>query len=155
MVHSDLQFEITPYESAGSIRFGMTSDEVRAQLQINGGAPQEKQPVLCDTFEELGMRVHYRLPGAVEAIEFRSPARPVLEGRQLLLQRYGDLESWLRALDPGVKLDHSGLTSDRLGIRLYASSARNNPDAPVEVVTVFERAYYTRYIASILPPPSR
>ncbi len=154
MACPDLHFDITPYESAGSIRFGMTSEQVRAHLQTNGGA-HTRYSELCDTFDELGMRVHYRLPGAVEAIEFRSPARPVLDGRPLLQQRYGDLEPWLRSLDPSVKLDHSGLTSDRFGIRLYASSARNNPDAPVEVVTVFERAYYTRYIASILPPPPR
>jgi len=153
MTDPALKFEIKPYESAGSIRFGMTSDDVRALLQA--GRVHESRPVLCDTFETLGMRIHYRLPDSVEAIEFRAPACPVFDGRTLLQQRYGDVEPWLRSMDPGVKLDHSGLTSDRFGIRLYASSARNNPDARVEVVTVFERAYYTRYIASILPPPPR
>lgn len=149
MNRSALQFEIKPYESAGSIRFGMTCGEVRAQLHCTAHAGPA---ALCDTFEELGVRIHYRVPDAVEAIEFRLPACPVYDGHLLLQQRYGDLEPWLRALDPEAKLDHSGLTSNLLGLRLYASSARNNPDAPVEVVTVFERAYYTRYIASILPP---
>jgi hypothetical protein len=153
MTRSALQFEIKPYESAGSIRFGMTSSEVRALLQAGGA--QGSLPPLCDTFEHLGMRIHYRLPDAVEAVEFRAPACPVFDGRQLLHQRYGDIEPWLRSLDSGAKLDHSGLTSDLLGIRLYASSASRNPDARIEVVTVFERAYYTRYIASILPPPPR
>jgi hypothetical protein len=153
MPRSVLQFDIKPYESAGSIRFGMTAGEVRAVLQSSGS--HDRYSTLCDRFEELGMRVHYRLPDVVEAIEFRLPACPVFDGRRLLLQRYGDMEPWLRSLDPGVKLDHSGLTSDRFGMRLYASSARNNPDAPVEVVTVFEQAYYQRYIASILPPPPR
>jgi hypothetical protein len=144
-------FEISPYEAGGAIRFGMTASQVYDALRSQPAPRPNGSP--ADTFEHLGIRVYYRLPDTVEAIEFKAPALPTLQGRRLLRQRYGDLESWIRSLDPAVKLEHSGLTSDRLGLRLFASSARHNPDAPVESVTVFERDYYRRYIASILPPP--
>lgn len=151
MSTSALAFGIKPYDSVGPISFGATSAQVRAELAPH--APVREPTACCDRFPTLGIRVHYAADNAVEAIEFRGPARPTLEGRPLLRERYGVLEAWLVSLDAGVKLEHSGLASLQLGIRLYAASARRTPDAPVEVVTVFGKDYCRRYIASIPPPP--
>lgn len=153
MAQHEGSFEIMPYQAGGAIRFGMTSSQVRQVLHTDPRPRPPASPAGADNFDQLGIRVYYRLPDSVEAIEFNSPACPTLHGRPLLRQRYGDLESWIQSMDPGTKLEHSGLTSNALGIRLYASSARRNPDAPVESVTVFEKDYYRRYIESILPPP--
>lgn len=147
------QFEITPCEAAGAVRFGMLAAQVREQLGSTTTSPNRELPY--DLFRNLGIRVHYGPSAGVEAIEFLGPAFPTLHGRRLLRQRYGELEHWIRTLDPNVKLEHSGLTSNLLGVRLYATSARNNPDAPVEVVTVFDKDYYRRYMESIVPPPPR
>jgi hypothetical protein len=106
-----------------------------------------------DEFRTLGIRVHYSSAGLAEAFEFRGPARPMLEGRNLLGQRYAELEDWLRSVDGGLKLEHSGLSCMMLGIRLYAASARRIREVPIEVVTVFGRDYRRRYMESLMPPP--
>jgi hypothetical protein len=48
----------------------------------------------------------------------------------------------LGILDPGLEEDGSGLTSDRLGVGLYAPMAAGDPRRPAEGVIVFERDYY-------------
>ena len=96
----------------------------------------------------------HSLMSPAEAVELRGPARPTLDGRQLLGHPHGPLETWFSSLDPAVKLEHSGLTSMGIGIRLYAASARRLPNTPVEVVTAFDRDYCRQYIASIVPPPA-
>lgn len=148
MTTSAIEFEIRPYESAGPIAFGMAMDQVRAML-----APH---PVIrdrsSDEFRTLGIRVHYSSAGTTEAFEFRAPARPTLDGHNLLGQSYGELEQWLASVDGGLKLEHSGLSCMMLGIRLYAASARRIREVPIEVVTVFGRDYRRRYMESMIPP---
>jgi len=124
---------------------------VRAELISQAGARAPSLP--RDTFGDLGIRVHYGPRDRAEAFEFRGPISPTFEGRPLLRQRFGDLEAWLLSLDPGAKLEHSGLTSIQFGIRVYAASARRHPGAPVEVVTVFGADYARRFLLSIVPPP--
>ncbi len=153
MKHAIIDFEVDPNRSAGPLRFGMTAAQVRAQLGSQAGAGEPSTP--RDTFGDLGIRVHYGPHDLAEAFEFRGPASPTFQGRPLLRQRFADLEAWLLSIDPGLKLEHSGLTSLRFGIRLYAASARKSPSFPVESVTVFAPEYGRRYIASILPPPPR
>ena len=131
----------------------MPASQVRQELnsrvmRVNASAAG----LPCDAFQDLGIRVHYRHPDAVEAVEFGGPACPTFEGRPLLRKRYCEIEPWIQSLDPGVKLEHSGLTSNKFGFGIYAPSARKNGDAPVEVVTVFERDYYRRYMETIRPP---
>lgn len=145
-----LELNIEPYEAVGSIRFGMTASQVRGELAEHRVEREPNTP--CDRFEDVGIRVYYAADGTTEAVELRPPARPLLDGRALLGTPYRPLEAWLSTLDGAVKLEHSGLTSMAFGIRLYAASAKRLPDSPVEVVTVFARAYYQKYIASILPP---
>jgi hypothetical protein len=154
MIPVALPLEVIPYESVGSIRFGMSSLEVRAQLHEYEVAGEKAGAI--DDFFDLGIRVHYGVHGGVEAVELSKPAQPLFEGKPLLGVPYRPLEAWFGTIDAvGVKLEHSGLTSPELGIRLYAPSAKRLPDTPVEVVTVFGREFYKDYIASIMPAAMR
>ena len=123
---------------------------IRTELEGSHVTREPNTP--CDHFEDIGIRVFYAVDGSTEAIELRPPARPVLEGQALLGTPYRPLEAWFAPSIQPIKLEHSGLTSMALGVRLYAASAKRLPDSPVEIVTIFARAYYHRYIASILPP---
>ncbi|MCU0690864.1 MAG: hypothetical protein MUF54_05620 [Polyangiaceae bacterium] len=146
-----LSLEITPYEAVGSLRFGMTAPQIVSELAPHRST--REGACVCARFEDLGVRVYYGRNGGLEAVELRAPAQPTLSQQPLLGQTYRSLEAWLGSVEPNLKLEHSGLTSIELGIRLYAASARRFPDTPVEVVTVFARDYYRQYIASITPPP--
>jgi len=146
MKRSFVAFEVVPNESAGPIRFGMVPQQVEHRL--GAGAPTLPR----DTFPSLGLRVHYGPESKAEAFEFTGPASPVFLHQELLRRRVGDLEAWLASVDPGVRLDHSGVTSLRFGLRLYAASARRHPHAIVESVTVFAPEYGRRYILSVVPP---
>lgn len=149
MTTSAIEFEIRPYEAAGPIAFGMTAEQVRTQLASHGVVHDR----MYDEFRALGIRVHYSSSGTAEAFEFRGPARPTLDGHNLLGQSYSELEDWLRSIDGGLKLEHSGLSCMMLGVRLYAASARRIREVPIEVVTVFGRDYRRRYMESLMPPP--
>ncbi len=146
MRQSIIAFEVLPNESAGPLRFGMTPEQVERRL--GAGAPT----LPMDTFPPLGLRVHYGPDSMAEAFEFTGPASPIFLGQELLRRRIGDLEAWLASIDPGIKLDHSGVTSLRFGLRLYAASARRHPGASVESVTVFAPKYGGRYLVSVVPP---
>jgi hypothetical protein len=146
MRHCIVAFEVLPNESAGPLRFRMTQEQVERRL--GAGAPTLPR----DTFTRLGLRVHYGPDSLAEAFAFTGPASPVFLGQDLLRRRIGDLEAWLASIDPGIKLDHSGVTSLRFGLRIYAASARRHPHAVVESVTVFAPEHGRRYMVSVMPP---
>jgi hypothetical protein len=138
-----MQFEITPYVGVGPITFGLTRVEVRRRL----AAPVEsfmKTPTSAapaDTFDTLGIHVHYDSDDRCEAVELWS-SRPTFRGQPLLGQPFAEIERWLRTIDPDVRSDSSGLTSLTFGFGLYAPSALHDPQSPVEGVIVFRPGYY-------------
>ena len=142
-----MEFEITPYVGVGPITFGMTRAEVRRRI----AAPVEpflKTPdsaVPTDAFDPMGIHVHYDSENQCEAVEFGLLSTiPTFRDQPLLGQRFARIERWLRAIDPDVRSDSSGLTSRTFGFGLYAPSASDDPQSPVEGVIVFRRGYYDR-----------
>jgi hypothetical protein len=140
-----ISYEIEPYVGVGRINFGDTPEQVRAAIGMNADSFVKGESAYpTDAFDHAGIHVHYRSPGISEAIEMWGPAKPSFEGRKLLGLPYRQLRDWITRLDADVELHDTGLTSQKFGFGLYASSAEKEPDSPVEGVIVFERGYYDR-----------
>ena len=141
---TEMDLIIRPYESIGSVKFGMTVEEVRAILggrfQYFMKSPSSAMPT--DAFEEKGIHVYYKEPGLCEAVEVTSPASPVFKGRPLIGRPFDELRNWFEEMDEEIMVDESGLTSLALGIGLYSPYASDSPQEPVEAVIVFEKGYY-------------
>jgi hypothetical protein len=140
-----MEFVIAPYVGVGPIKFGLTREEVRQRL----GAPVEsfmKAPFSAapaDAFDTLGIHVHYGSDERCQAVEFyRSLTGPTFRGQPLFGKRFGEIERWLRTIDPDVRSDSSGLTSLAFGFGLYAPSALNDPQSEVSGAIAFRRGYY-------------
>jgi hypothetical protein len=142
---SHMELEIAPHVGVGPITFGMTRAEVRRQVAAPATTfvkgPDNAVPT--DAFDSLGIHVHYDSEDRCEAVEFGgSSAIPTFRDEPLLGQPVGRMERWLRAIDPEVRSDRSGLTSLTFGFGFYAPRAFDEPGSPVEGVIVFRRGYY-------------
>jgi hypothetical protein len=140
-----MQLAIMPYESAGPIRFGMAREAVRKTVGLPYStfrkSPESK--TTSDAFDDEGIYIYYRESETVEAVEMALPARPTLEGVELLGRPYRDVSAFIKSLDSGTQEDDAGLTSFALGIGLYAPSAAKEPVEPVESVIAFDKDYYS------------
>jgi hypothetical protein len=138
------EMQITPYEGIGPVRLGMSRADVRAALAIPfrefKRTPEADMP--ADAFPTIGVYVSYKPPGVCAAVEVASPAEPVMLGKRLIGQPFGEVLEWLNSLDQQVNVDETGLTSLRFGVGLYVPALKNGRAAPVEAVIVFERGYY-------------
>jgi len=140
-----MEFEVFPYAGVGPIEFGMVRADVRQRLaappESFTKAPGSASPT--DAFDTLGIHVHYDSDDRCEAVEFgRRLVAPTFRGQPLLGRAWAEIERWLRAIDPYLASDSTGLTSLTFGFGLYAPSARDSPHSEVEGVIVFRRGYY-------------
>ena len=137
-------FHIIPNVGAGQIRFGMVQSEVR---KVVGKQPTPFKKAadsahITDAFRGEGLHVFYKESGGCEAVEFASPAAPLLDGQELIGLPYRQAERLLRRLDALATEDENGLSSRLLGVALYAPSHGKDVNAEVEGVFVFEPGYY-------------
>lgn len=147
-----MTYDIQPYIGVGSIRFGMTRDEVRAAVDaevrefrrgVQGGDPD-------DLFPTLGFFAYYGTSGTCGAVEFSRLASPTLNGQTFFERPYNEVRQWLRTLDPAVQETTDGLRSDYLGIVVSAPGASELSDEELaeyaedipEAVLVFASGYY-------------
>lgn len=139
-----MELDILPHVGVGSLRFGMTVDDVRRNVPapavpfLKGPAPGHP----TDAFDPLGLHVFYRGSGTCEAIEMGPPANPTLRGQPLVGVAFSAVEQFLRGLDGQAAVDESGLTSTALGVAIYCPGHDENAGLPVEGVLVFQRGYY-------------
>lgn len=136
--------DVRPYDGYGPLRFGMTAAEVSASLGRDPDrrflkTPRSQFPT--EAFHALGLHVHYGGQGA-EAFEMGPPAEPALDRIALLGRPFRDVRADLSARDDAMAEDEEGLTSQALGIGLYAPTLPDDPAAPVDGVIVFARGYY-------------
>lgn len=138
-----MSYEIEPYVGVGTIRLGMTREDIRmlnlAERELAMRRGREKPG---DYFPTLGLFVDYRAPGACEFVEFFGPLSPTFQDQSFLGQPYRLVRAWFESHDPNCETDGAGLISKRFGIALYAGSAEKQPDEPVEAVAIFEEGYY-------------
>lgn len=146
-----VEYPIDPYVGVGPIRLGMTVDEVRAA--VGGVAHQfhkgSKAKWDTDAFDDLGLHVHYRDPGVCEAVELWGATMPTWNGRPLLSRPFQEVHDLLKAYDPALQVEVTGLTSLVLGIGIYVESLvmdwvtdTQDWEQDTEGVMVFERGYY-------------
>ena len=142
-----MKFEIQSYKGAGPVRFGMTTTEVREALGpgfetgIRGEAVEGEHP--HDYYRKLGCFVYYDASGKVEAIEF-GRSKPTLEGENLLGLSFKELFELITGLDPDVKYEGEGFTSEKLGVGCYAPGGEDEPEEPAQSIIVFRRGYYDK-----------
>jgi len=139
-----MEFEIYPYLGVGSIRFGMSPQDVRRVI----GEPYSsflKSPdslLPTDSFDGEGVHVYYKAPGQVEAIEMAHPSAVVWQGTNLIGQKFEDVRRWIELVDPEAVIDDSGLTSYKLGFGVFAPGSGKDPSLRVESVIIFREGYY-------------
>jgi hypothetical protein len=139
-----MNYVIDPLRGVGAIKFGMTPEEVRSRMRSDFESfkrtPQVSFP--SDYFPTEGTFFYYDASGSLEAIEFAPPARPTVNGLDLFSLTFGQAVAKLAVLDDSVKEDVDGAIAHRLGVSLWAPSAKHDRNAPVESVLAFRRGYY-------------
>lgn len=137
-----MNFEIIPNLGAGSILLGMKEQEIH---RILGNQFEKVKKSMSDGFETDMYEwcfIYYKKPGVCQAIEFFEPAVPILNGEKLFGRPYSEVKEIFLKLDDQVQLDEDGLTSNKLGIGIYAPSAECNIEEHIEGVIIFEKGYY-------------
>jgi hypothetical protein len=147
-----MDLTIIPYESVGSIKFGMSRLEVRQTLGAFVEQPDEpylpegitqEDVDFVDAFKELGVEVIYerKFPHVCIAISMYEPAAPIFNGRNLLEEPIEDSKEWLEAMDGEVEIIIEGVISYRFGIFLQSSYYDECKSDPPNLVGAFIRGY--------------
>lgn len=135
---------VNPGVGVSGIRFGSTRDQVRQSLGVPTRSfkrtAESSSP--CDEYSGGGLFVYYTKDDIVEAVEFFEPARVQLKNLDLLGTPFGRLVKALSAADPSLSVETDGLTSNALGIALYAPSAADDISARPESALVFAKGYF-------------
>jgi hypothetical protein len=140
-----MDFEVFPKMGVGSLKFGMTMDDVRKAMDLPFKSISKTDTgVPTDSFLENSVHVFYKQPGTCEAIEIFAPLRVLLHGVNLLGEPYDKVKSFLARLDAQLDEDNAGLISRELGVSIYAPWHSQRPNSPTESVIAFEDGYYER-----------
>ena len=139
-----MDFEIKPLKGVGAIEFGMTPLEVRNRLggEFKSFKRSSMAAFPCDYFQSVGIFAYYRASGELEALEFASPAQPVLEGANLLSMSFSAAKAFLSSRDSALENKGDSAIAHAVGVSVYASTAKKNPMTPCESVLVFAPGYY-------------
>jgi hypothetical protein len=135
-------FPVESYTGAGPVRLGMRVGDIEAALGQRAVLVDQGGEGPLATFPGRGVHAEIAADGHCTSIELMPPAVPVLDDHPLLGSPFAEVRDYLRTLDPGLEEDSSGLTSERLGVGVYAPMAADHPQRPAEGVIVFERDYY-------------
>ena len=132
---------IRPHAGVGPITLGATRTEIEAALGRRS-VPVDKGGVEpTAVFGDVIVHAHFDESGRCEAVELMPPAQVTLGGQPLLADSFASVERWLRRQDPELIVETDGVTSELLGVGLYAPLAREFPGRPPEGVIVFVRGY--------------
>ncbi|NEB94076.1 hypothetical protein [Streptomyces bauhiniae] len=141
MSHDETKIlRIEPFRSVGPLRLGASRDSCREYL----GQPDESyrrsawEVELADSYLDFGITLDFGPGGLLEAVEMFPPARPVLEGIDLLGLPGRDVLRLLseRASTPEFSLGVYNF--DEFGISLFSSSGPAS-DGLFDSVSVFRR----------------
>jgi len=141
-VYLNMHLIIKPYQGVGPITFGMTMDEARAAL---GGSHKQFKRGLAKTFTDsfgFGVFVLYGLENTCVGVEMGKPSCPTLFDKRILNRPYCEMEDWLKSKDADLVSSSTGCKSFEFGISIYAPQKKDNLNAQVEAVLVFQKGYY-------------
>lgn len=144
-----MEFIIKPYESVGPIKLGMTKEEIRSVMPE---APRDSHyffgGTYTDKFDQMRFFAYYTgEDGICEAIQFCAPSIAILEGKPINGGPFIEAKNWLENFDSELKEERFvGVTSNKLGVGLYAPDYYDDedPTIPVEAVIVFRKGYYDK-----------
>jgi hypothetical protein len=107
-----MDFLITSYESVGSIKFGMSIEEVRSFLNssVKTFMKTSSSELPSDAFYQLGLQIYYKHPEICNAIELASPANPIFQSQSLLGRPFSEVCRWFEQRDSSLEIFDSGLT---------------------------------------------
>ncbi|HEY9897154.1 MAG TPA: hypothetical protein V6D34_17370 [Candidatus Sericytochromatia bacterium] len=147
-----MDFVITPYQTVGPIRFGMTRIEVRQALKVAVSEVTKsylsdeisiEEENFVDYFDELDISVAYKPepPYSCIGVILYKGANPLFGNRNLLNIPIEVLKDWLELLDDSVKVTIDGVSSYRFGISLDTDSYKLFKDEPPKSVGAFVEGY--------------
>ena len=143
-----MEFLIKPYESVGPIKLGMTKEELRSVMPEAPNYDHYFWGPYTDHFVQMSFFVYYTgEDGVCEAIEFCDPSIAILEGKPINGIPFIEAKNWLENFDAELKEERFvGVTSNKLGVGLYAPDYYDDedPTIPVEAVIVFKKGYYDK-----------
>ena len=136
-----MDFELNPKVGVQGLALGSSRDVVRKFFSAPPKVFQRTPE--ADYWQELGAFACYDGQGMLEALEFAPPADLKVGGRSVTSMSMADALTFLRSLDPQVKIEEGGASarSQRLGIGLWCPSP-DLADAKVEAALVFGDGYY-------------
>ncbi|WP_341322165.1 hypothetical protein NSQ62_01455 [Solibacillus sp. FSL H8-0523] len=141
-----MKFVIKPYESVGPIKLGMTKEGIRRVMPEEPEDDHYFRGPYTDHFVQMSFFAYYTgEDGVCEAIEFSDPSIAILEGKPINEVPFIEAKNWLEKFDPELKEERfEGVTSNKLGVGLYAPNYYDDedPTIPVEAVIVFRKGYY-------------
>lgn len=137
-----MRFEIKPYQGAGNLLFGMTTQEIKDLLKTE---PQKFKKTNIDEYETdayNGFHIYYRNPGVCEAIEFFTPSEVLFMGVNIMGEQFLKVKDLIEQYDSEIEIEETGFTTYKYGFGVYAPYAEDEPNEPVEGVIIFEKGYY-------------
>jgi hypothetical protein len=144
-----MMYNVEILKGAGQIKFGMSFSEVRKKISgiyksydISNVIQDLGRIFPVDYYAQNGIFCHYDPAGLLEAIEFLSPSRPLLQGVDILSLTTEQAVSLLRQLDPSAEWDGEGLTSHRLSLDIRSPQADDGDHILVERFLVGCPGYY-------------
>lgn len=132
-----MEYQITPYESVGPIKFGMTQQEVQATLNEPYRIFRRGPFAKGDTEAYVQCFVNYDAAGLCNAVEFFGDAVVLFNGKSLFTLSCAEL----RKLLAPVEDNDSGFISFEYGIGVYAPYEEDEPDK-VESIIAFKKGCY-------------
>lgn len=133
---SDLVFEITPYEGAGSIKFGMTKTQVHEVIGQPVDSWKAEKNLVMELYSAFDIAVGY-LDGVVEYLCFYKKGKACFGGIQLNRKSLLQARDWLLRHDSNSQesIRKSSWKSDLIGILFYTTSAPNRQVSTVEIAS--------------------
>jgi hypothetical protein len=130
--------EVTPFISVGSLRFGATREDIRAQLGARfesfKKSPNSNE---TDAYDELGLHLYYDRDNRLEYVEAFEPAEPEYAGIVFVGRAFEDVRNDLTEAGYACSfMDAASVKCDDAGIALYIS------DGIVEGAGVYRRGYF-------------
>src|SRR4051812_8873138 len=105
-----MNYIINPLRGVGRIEFGMKSDVVRAyvgaEFKSFKRSPEAAFP--CDYFPSQSAFFYYDSSGYLEAVEFAAPARPTVDGIELMSLPFEQVVTKLAARDEHIEIERDG-----------------------------------------------
>ena len=139
-----MNYVIDPFRGVGGIEFGMAPKDVRSRMgadfRLFKRTPEVEVP--SDYFPKDGVFFYYDASGLLEAIEFAGPARPTVNGLDLLNLAFEKAVTKLAVLDKYIEEDADGAIAHHLGVSLYVPLLKDDRNAPVRGILAFRRGYY-------------